>query len=105
MGGVSEGDARVFDIVDLLTAIANERGKSVPQVAINWLLTRPTVSSVAIGARTVEQLVDNIGAIEWRLSAEEVARLNAISATPAPFPYSHQRNFPELIRPLSDDVG
>ena len=105
MGGVTADDARLFDIVDLLTAIANERGKSVAQVAINWLLTRPTVSSVVIGARTVEQLVDNIGAVEWRLSAEEVARLNAVSATPAPFPYSHQRNFPELVRPLPDDVG
>lgn len=102
MGGVIED--RLFDIVEVLKAIASERGKSVSQVAINWLLTRPTVSSVAIGARTIEQLVDNIGAVEWRLSAEEIGRLNVVSATPAPYPYSHQRNFPELVRALPDEI-
>ena len=100
MGGLAERDAKVFDIVDVLMAIANERAKSVSQIAINWLLTRPTVSSVAIGARTVEQLVDNLGAVDWRLSAEELERLNVASATPAPYPYSQQAMFPELVRPL-----
>lgn len=98
LGTVSEGDARLFDIVDVLVEIARERGKSVSQVAINWLLTRPTVASVAIGARTAEQLTDNIGALGWRLSAEECERLSAVSATPPPYPYSHQRNFPSLLR-------
>lgn len=100
MGGVSPGDAKLFDILDVLRAIANERGRTVSQVAINWLLARPTVSSVAIGARSVEQLVDNIGAVEWTLSDEDVQRLNAVSAQPAPYPYAHQSNFPDLVRPL-----
>lgn len=104
-GGISQADERLFDIVDVLGEIAAERDRSISQVAINWLLTRPTVASVAIGARSVEQLVDNIGAAGWRLSAEEVARLDAVSATPPPFPYSHQRNFPHLVRHLPSDVG
>lgn len=98
LGTVSADEARLFDIVDVLVEIARERGKSVSQVAINWLLTRPTVASVAIGARTTEQLADNIGALAWRLSAEECERLTAVSAAPPPYPYSHQRNFPSLLR-------
>lgn len=101
MGGVSQHETKLFDIVDTLRAIANQRGKTVSQVAINWLLAQPTVSSVAIGARSVEQLLDNIGAVEWRLSDDEIQQLNTVSAQPAPYPYAHQANFPDLIRPLT----
>lgn len=100
MGGLTEADAKLFDIVDVLLAIAGERGRSVSQVALNWLLARPTISSVVIGARTVEQLTDNLGALEWRLTADEIERLDAASETPPPYPYSHQRMFPELLRPM-----
>lgn len=100
-GGLTERDAKLFDIVDALNDIAQERRTSVSQVAINWLLARPTVSSVVIGARTAEQLVENIAALDWRLSTKEVERLNQVSASPAPYPYSHQSVFPELLRPLS----
>jgi aryl-alcohol dehydrogenase-like predicted oxidoreductase len=81
LGGLQERDGRVFDIVDVLKSIANERDKSVSQVAINWLSARPTISSVVIGARTVEQLADNIGATGWRLSDDEIARLTMVSAS------------------------
>ena len=101
LGGLSPEDARLFDIADVLTGIAEERGKSVAQVAINWLLCRPTVASVVIGARTEQQLLDNIDAQGWALSQDERARLDAVSAVPKPYPYSHQRMFPELVKPLA----
>lgn len=100
MGGLREQDAALHDIVDMLEAIARDRGKTVSQVAIAWLLARPTVASVAIGARKPEQLLDNIGAVGLALSTEELQRLDAASAIAPPYPYGHQRNFPELVRPL-----
>jgi aryl-alcohol dehydrogenase-like predicted oxidoreductase len=99
-GGIGEDEIRLFAIVDILAEIAGARGKSLSQVALNWLLTRPTVTSLAIGARTPEQLIDNLGATDWRLSAEEAGRLDAASTLPAPYPYSHQARFPTLLRPL-----
>jgi aryl-alcohol dehydrogenase-like predicted oxidoreductase len=80
-------DERLFAIVDVLDEIASETGRSVPQVALNWLLTRPTVASVIVGARTESQLVDNLGAAGWRLDAEQLARLDTVSRTEAPYPY------------------
>lgn len=79
-----------FDIVDTLEAIARERGASIAQTAINWLLRRPGITSVIVGARTVDQLEDNLGAATWELSAEEVERLDRVSARPLPYPYWHQ---------------
>ncbi|TAA06989.1 aldo/keto reductase [Pseudoxanthomonas winnipegensis] len=81
------GDERLFAIVNVLDAIAAETGRTVPQVAINWLLQRPTVSSVMIGARTEAQLRDNLGAVGWSLTAEQIARLDAASAVEPPYPY------------------
>ncbi|TAA16902.1 aldo/keto reductase [Pseudoxanthomonas winnipegensis] len=81
------GDERLFAIVNVLDAIAAETGRTVPQVAINWLLQRPTVSSVLIGARTEAQLRDNLGAVGWSLTAEQIARLDAASAVEPPYPY------------------
>jgi aryl-alcohol dehydrogenase-like predicted oxidoreductase len=81
----------IFQVVDALDAIAAETGKTVPQIALNWLLQRPTVSSIIIGARNEEQLRQNLGATGWALSAEQVARLDAASDRPLPYPYFHQR--------------
>ena len=72
------------------------RDKSIAQVALNWLLQRPTVSSIIIGARNEEQLRQNIAAVGWNLTAEEVNRLNEVSASPAAYPYWHQYGFPQL---------
>ena len=77
---------------DALDAVAEETGKSVPQIALNWLLRRPTVSSIIIGARNEEQLKHNLGAIGWDLTPEQVKKLDAASATPLPYPYWHQRS-------------
>ena len=92
-------DERLYAVVDALDAVAAETGRTVPQVAINWLLRRPTVSSVIIGARNEQQLRDNLGAAGWRLTAEQVGRLDAASSVDAPyphFPYERQEGFARL---------
>lgn len=97
-------DEHLFAIVDVLDEIASETGRSVPQVALNWLLTRPTVASVIIGARTESQLADNLGAAGWRLDADQSARLDAVSRTEAPyphFPYHRQEGFAQLNPPMT----
>ena len=70
---------RTWDVVDAVRAVADDRGVTMPQVALAWLADRPAVSSVILGARTVEQLDDNLGAAGLHLTAEETARLDAIS--------------------------
>ncbi len=75
--------------------MAAETGKTVAQVALNWLLQRPTVSSLIIGARNEAQLRQNLGAVGWNLSAEQVARLDAASEREPIYPYWHQRGFVE----------
>ncbi|MER5354599.1 aldo/keto reductase [Kitasatospora sp. NPDC002551] len=97
-------DELLYDVVDALDAVAGETGRTVPQVAINWLLRRPTVSSVIIGARNEEQLRQNLGAVGWELTAEQVARLDAASLRTAPypyFPYRRQEAFARLNPPLA----
>jgi aryl-alcohol dehydrogenase-like predicted oxidoreductase len=81
----------VFNVVDAIDAVAKETGKSVPQIALNWLLQRPTVATVIIGARNEAQLKDNLGAVGWKLSKDQIAKLDAASAVPLPYPYWHQR--------------
>ncbi len=88
-------DEYVFTVVDALDAVAAETGKTVPQVALNWLLQRPTVSSVIVGARNEEQLRQNLGAVGWDLTPEQVARLDAASDRPKAYPYWHQDGFAE----------
>jgi aryl-alcohol dehydrogenase-like predicted oxidoreductase len=91
-------------VVDALDEVAAETGRTVPQVAINWLLRRPTVSSVIIGARNEEQLRQNLGAVGWSLTPEQVARLDAASARTAPypyFPYHRQEGFARLNPPMA----
>ena len=93
--GPQVDDEYLYKVVDALDEVAEETGKSVPQVALNWLLQRPTVSSVIIGARTEEQLKQNLGAVGWNLTKEQVAKLDAASAKPFPYPYFHQQGFAE----------
>ncbi len=81
--------------VDALDQVAVETGKTVPQIALNWLLQRPTVSTVLIGARNEEQLRQNLGAVGWNLTPEQVARLDAASAVRPAYPYWHQEGFAE----------
>jgi len=97
--GPPVSDDRLFQVVDALDAVAGETGKTVPQVAINWLLRRPSVSSVIIGARTEAQLRQNLGAVGWALSDAQVARLDAASAMVPAYPYWHQRGFEERNPP------
>jgi aryl-alcohol dehydrogenase-like predicted oxidoreductase len=84
-------DEYFYKVVDALDEIAAETGKAVPQIALNWLLQRPTVSSVIMGARNEDQLRANLGAEGWNLSAEQVAKLDKASAVPPVYPYWHQR--------------
>ncbi|MDY0748305.1 aldo/keto reductase [Paucibacter sp. R3-3] len=95
VGGPPVDDERLFAVVDVLDAIAAERGKTVPQIALNWLLARPTVSNLVIGARNEEQLLQNLGALGWTLTAEEIARLDAASRQTPAYPYWHQMGFDE----------
>jgi aryl-alcohol dehydrogenase-like predicted oxidoreductase len=89
-------EERLFRIVDALDAVAAETGKTIPQIALNWLLQRPTIASVIIGARNEAQLVENIGAVGWSLTVEQVAALDAASDAPAAYPVWHQRGVPVL---------
>ncbi len=94
-GGPQVPEDHLFRVVDALDAVAEETGKTVPQVALNWVLQRPSVSNVIIGARTEEQLRQNLGAIGWNLTPAQVATLDAASTVPWPYPYFHQRQFAE----------
>ncbi len=93
--GPQVADDYLYDVVDALDAIAAETGKTVPQVALNWLLQRPTVCNIVVGARNEEQLKQNLGAVGWNLTEAQVAKLDAASRRPAPYPYWHQRGFVE----------
>ena len=88
-------DEYLYKVVEAIDAIAAEIGKTVPQIALNWLLRRPTVSTVIVGARNEEQLRQNLGAVGWALTPEQVARLDEASAVPLAYPYWHQRQFEE----------
>lgn len=92
-------DELLYRVVDALELVAQETGKTVPQIALNWLLQRPSVATVVIGARNEQQLRDNLGAVGWNLSAEQVARLDASSAVTLAYPYWHQRGFTERNPP------
>lgn len=90
----------LFNVVDVLEAIAKEREKTIPQVALNWLLRKPTVANLVVGARNEEQLKQNLGAVGWKLTNEEVARLDKAGEPPVPYPYWHQKGFPQLVPTL-----
>ena len=96
-------DEHLYRVVDALDALSAETGRSVPQIALNWLLQRPTVSSVIIGARNEEQLRQNLGATGWSLTTEQIAALDAASFVMPPYPhapYRYQDGFARLNPPL-----
>jgi aryl-alcohol dehydrogenase-like predicted oxidoreductase len=97
--GPQPPDEYVYAVVDALDEVSAETGKTVPQVALNWLLGRPTVSTVIVGARNEEQLTQNLGAVGWKLSAEQVRKLDAASEVRPVYPYWHQRQFAERNPP------
>jgi aryl-alcohol dehydrogenase-like predicted oxidoreductase len=85
----------LYRVVDVLDAIALETGKTIPQIALNWVLQRPTVSTIVIGARNERQLRENLDAVGWRLTPEQIARLDAASEKEKIYPYWHQAGFTE----------
>jgi len=92
-------DELLFRVVDALDVVARETGRTVPQIAINWLLARPSVANVIIGARDEAQLRDNLGAVGWSLTPDQLSRLDKASATTLAYPYWHQRGFAERNPP------
>ena len=90
-------DELLYGVVDALDEIAAETGKTVPQIALNWLLQRPTVTSLILGARDEGQLRQNLGAAGWTLTADQIARLDAASEITPIYPYWHQRGFIDRI--------
>lgn len=89
-------EERLFRIVEALDEVAAATGKAIPQVALNWLLQRPTVASIIVGARDEAQLVENIGAVGWQLTQEQIAKLDEASDVAPAYPVWHQRGFPML---------
>jgi aryl-alcohol dehydrogenase-like predicted oxidoreductase len=88
-------DEALYTVVDALDLVAAETGKTVPQVALNWLLQRPSIATVIIGARNEAQLRQNLGAVGWNLTPAQVAALDAASAITPAYPYWHQKGFTE----------
>jgi aryl-alcohol dehydrogenase-like predicted oxidoreductase len=98
--GPQVSDEYLYRVVDALDAVSRELGKTLPQVALNWLLCRPSISSVIVGARNEEQLRQNLGAVGWKLSAEQLKKLDDASALQPAYPVWHQRStFPERNPP------
>jgi aryl-alcohol dehydrogenase-like predicted oxidoreductase len=93
--GPQVDDEYLYQVVDAIDEVAEETGKSVPQIALNWLIQRPTVATVVVGARNEEQLRQNLGAVGWNLTAEQVVKLDAASVRPFAYPYWHQQGFAE----------
>jgi aryl-alcohol dehydrogenase-like predicted oxidoreductase len=93
--GPPVADEYLYRVVDALDEVSRETGKGIPNIALNWLLQRPTVVSVIIGARNEQQLRQNLAAAGWNLTPEQVAKLDAASEVRAPYPYWHQRQFAE----------
>ena len=91
--GPQVAEDHLYMVVDALDAVAAETGKTVAQVALNWLVQRPTVATLIIGARNEAQLRDNLGAVGWNLTTDQVRKLDAASAVPMAYPYWHQKGF------------
>ncbi len=88
-------DEYLYRVTDALDEVAKETGKLVPQIALNWLLQRPTVATIIVGARNEEQFRQNLGAIGWSLTSEQMKKLDDASALPFAYPYWHQQGFAE----------
>jgi aryl-alcohol dehydrogenase-like predicted oxidoreductase len=93
-------EERLYRVTDALETVSAQTGQSIPQIALSWLLTRPTVSSLIIGAHTEEQLRQNIAALDARLSPEHLALLDEASREPKIYPYWHQSGFPRNPSPV-----
>jgi aryl-alcohol dehydrogenase-like predicted oxidoreductase len=89
--GSAMPDSQFYDLIDTLEAIAAEIGRSVSEIALRWLLQRPTVATLVIGARNEEQLRANLGAVEFALTEDQMRRIDEISAVPPIYPYWHQQ--------------
>jgi aryl-alcohol dehydrogenase-like predicted oxidoreductase len=98
-GGPQVDDEYLYRVIDALEGVAAETGRTVPQIAINWLLQRPTVASVIVGARNEEQLRQNLGAVGWSLTPAQIARLDAASARTPAYPCWHQQGFKDRNPP------
>ena len=90
----------LYHVMDAIDDVAKETGKSVPQIAINWLLQRPTVANVIVGARNEEQLKQNLGSVDWKLTSAQIAKLDAASAETKTYPYWHQAGFERNPAPV-----
>jgi len=93
--GPQVADEHLFKVVAAIDEVAAETGKTVPQIALNWVLRRPTIATAIIGARNADQLRQNLGAVGWSLTPEQIARLDAASDLPLGYPYWHNRQFLE----------
>jgi len=93
---ISDADDRLYNIVDVLDDLAEETGKTIAQISLNWVLQRPTVSNIIIGARNEEQLKQNLEAVGWNLTTDQVKRLDQVSEVLPAYPYWHQRQFTML---------
>ena len=98
--GPKVDDEYLYSVVDALDIVAEETGKSVAQVALNWLLQRPSVANVVMGARNEEQLRQNLGAVGWNLTLEQVEILDKASQKDPSYPYWHQRGFSRNPSPV-----
>jgi aryl-alcohol dehydrogenase-like predicted oxidoreductase len=101
VASVSTDDERLYNIVDVLDELAEETGKTAAQISLNWLLQRPSVANIVIGARNEEQLQQNLGAVGWNLTTEQVKRLDKASDIRPSYPYWHQRQF-EMLKASTD---
>jgi aryl-alcohol dehydrogenase-like predicted oxidoreductase len=90
----------LYNVVDAIDAVAKETGKTVSQIALNWLLQKPTITSVIFGARNEEQLRQNLESVGWNLTPEQVAKLDAASTVDRPYPYWHQQQAAGERNPL-----
>jgi len=90
---------KLYETIDALDEVSRETGKTISQVALNWVLQRPSVVSIVIGARNEEQLRENLGAVGWTLNVAQMAKLDAASQTRPIYPYWHQYGFPALNPP------
>jgi len=97
--GAAEGpepaEAQFFQVLDTLDAISHETGKTVAQVSLAWVLSRPSVATILVGARTEQQLNDNLGAVGWKLTPDQIERIDRASETPKIYPFWHQAGFGE----------
>jgi aryl-alcohol dehydrogenase-like predicted oxidoreductase len=98
-------EERGYDIIEVLDEIAQEHNATIAQAALNWVLRKPGVTSIIVGARTEEQLKDNLEAAGWQMTEEQVGRLDEVSTTPPIYPYWHQRRFNSERVPQSIGAG